>query len=281
MTTPTTGAAELPEALRPIQRYKIGYSTDDWGMRSSSPSGIPDTSGSWVRYADHAAQIEALSAAQAPEGGPPGSGGWQSHAEAMERERDYYRQRAKTMFEHQDGQCWYWQGDGNDHPESMVNSLPVVIRADQLRALMPQCRGKVERHSDQSVLVSFGSCHEASVFEQAMKGLAAAPQPTPSPAPAQPGQEGELKYPPFPDSDGWLKRKDGSEVLGYGPSKLLAYVDADRAARAAPQPATADAVDAAIDAFERKERGKPQAMIAAALVAELRAAINAQRGVKP
>lgn len=70
------------------------------------------------------------------QGGPAGSGGWQRHAEAMERERDHYRQRAQAMHEHQDGQCWYWQGDGNDHPESMVNSLPVVIRADALRALM-------------------------------------------------------------------------------------------------------------------------------------------------
>lgn len=69
-----TGAAELPEALRPIQRYKIGYSTDDWGMRSSSPSGIPDTSGPWVRYADHVAQVEALSAAQA--GVPADAVGW-------------------------------------------------------------------------------------------------------------------------------------------------------------------------------------------------------------
>lgn len=71
-----------------------------------------------------------------PEGGPPGSGGWQHHAETMERERDHWRERARTMEEHQRGTVWYWQGDGNDHPESMVNSLPVVIRADQLRALI-------------------------------------------------------------------------------------------------------------------------------------------------
>ena len=55
-TTPThtSGAA--------IQRYKIGYHSDDWGQRSSTPSGIPDASGSWVRYADH---IAALAAGQA------------------------------------------------------------------------------------------------------------------------------------------------------------------------------------------------------------------------
>lgn len=72
------------------------------------------------------------------EGGPPGSGVWKAHADSMERERDYWRQRAQTMHEHQEGECWYWQGDGGDHPESMCNSLPVVIRADALRALIVQ-----------------------------------------------------------------------------------------------------------------------------------------------
>ena len=44
----------------PITRYKIGYDTDDWGMRSSTPSGIPDDAGAWVRYEDHlAAQVDA------------------------------------------------------------------------------------------------------------------------------------------------------------------------------------------------------------------------------
>ena len=52
--TPTSGAA--------IQRYKIGYHADEWGQRSSTPSGIPDASGSWVRYADH---VTALAAGQA------------------------------------------------------------------------------------------------------------------------------------------------------------------------------------------------------------------------
>ena len=53
-TTPTSGAA--------IQRYKIGYHSDEWGQRSRTPSGIPDASGSWVRYADH---VTALAAGQA------------------------------------------------------------------------------------------------------------------------------------------------------------------------------------------------------------------------
>lgn len=53
-TTHTSGAA--------IQRYKIGYHADEWGQRSSTPSGIPDASGSWVRYEDH---VTALAAGQA------------------------------------------------------------------------------------------------------------------------------------------------------------------------------------------------------------------------
>ena len=46
------------------------------------------------------------------------------------------RARLQTLYEHQRGECWYWQGDGQDHLESLCNTLPVVIRADQLRALV-------------------------------------------------------------------------------------------------------------------------------------------------
>ena len=52
MTNPTPHG-QVPA----IQRYKIGYHSDDWGQRSSTPSGIPDASGSWVRYADHVAAL--------------------------------------------------------------------------------------------------------------------------------------------------------------------------------------------------------------------------------
>ena len=57
-TAPTSGAA--------IQRYKIGYHADEWGQRSSTPSGIPDASGSWVRYEDHIAALAAGQATAAP-----------------------------------------------------------------------------------------------------------------------------------------------------------------------------------------------------------------------
>ena len=56
--TTTSGAA--------IQRYKIGYHADEWGRRSSTPSGLPDASGSWVRYADHVTALAAGQATAAP-----------------------------------------------------------------------------------------------------------------------------------------------------------------------------------------------------------------------
>ena len=58
-----TNQQGAPEALRPIARYKIGYATDGWGMRSSTPSGIPHHAGAWVRYEDH---VAALVEAQQP-----------------------------------------------------------------------------------------------------------------------------------------------------------------------------------------------------------------------
>lgn len=57
MTNPTPHG-QVPA----IQRYKIGYHADEWGVRSSTPSGIPDASGSWVRYEDHAAELRRLHA---------------------------------------------------------------------------------------------------------------------------------------------------------------------------------------------------------------------------
>ena len=53
------------EQVSAIQRYKIGYHTDEWGMRSGTPAGIHDASGSWVRYSDHVAVIADLRAQHA------------------------------------------------------------------------------------------------------------------------------------------------------------------------------------------------------------------------
>ena len=64
MTTPTPHG-QVPA----IQRYKIGYHADEWGVRSLSPTSIYDDAGPWVRYEDHAAVITALRTQQpAPAG---------------------------------------------------------------------------------------------------------------------------------------------------------------------------------------------------------------------
>lgn len=87
-----------------------------------------------------------------PQDPPAGSGGWKQHAIEMEHQRDHYRERAQTMHEHQQGQVWYWQNDGQDDLKSMVNSLPVVIRADQLQALLA---GEVASHYYPSEWIKF------------------------------------------------------------------------------------------------------------------------------
>lgn len=59
MTTNTaSGAADLPEALRSIQRFEVVDCIDDKHV----PAVIPKPHGPWVRYADH---IAALAAGQA------------------------------------------------------------------------------------------------------------------------------------------------------------------------------------------------------------------------
>lgn len=55
---------------------------------------------------------------------------------AVERQRDHWRDHARTMSLHHGGESWYWQGDGTDHLESLTNDRPVVIRAGQMRELL-------------------------------------------------------------------------------------------------------------------------------------------------
>lgn len=98
------------------------------------------------KYASWVFPLSAAPSQQAPDA-PAGSGGWQFHAEDMERQRDYWQSHARLMREHQQGECWYWQGDGGDHPESMASGLPVVIRADQLRALMQRAPQPTEKEA--------------------------------------------------------------------------------------------------------------------------------------
>lgn len=52
----------------PVPRYKIGYRSDEWGERSSTPGGIPDPAGAWVRYDDHAAALASAAQPAVPPG---------------------------------------------------------------------------------------------------------------------------------------------------------------------------------------------------------------------
>lgn len=70
-----TNQQGAPEALRPIARYKIGYHTDEWGVRSSTPGGISDPSGQWVLYEDHLAALASHGQAQAAPQTSPASQG--------------------------------------------------------------------------------------------------------------------------------------------------------------------------------------------------------------
>ena len=56
--TPTSGAADLPEALRSIQRFEVVDCIDDKHV----PAVIPKPHGPWVRYEDHAAELHRLHA---------------------------------------------------------------------------------------------------------------------------------------------------------------------------------------------------------------------------
>ena len=81
MTNPTPHG-QVPA----IQRYKIGYHTDEWGVRSLSPTCIYDDVGQWVRYEDHADLVAAIRTQQpAPAGAAPLSDAqWQRIADLID-----------------------------------------------------------------------------------------------------------------------------------------------------------------------------------------------------
>lgn len=57
--TDNTPKGQLTEALRPIQRFEVVDCIDSKHV----PAVIPNASGPWVRYQDHAAQVDALTVA--------------------------------------------------------------------------------------------------------------------------------------------------------------------------------------------------------------------------
>ena len=66
-TTPTTGAADLPEALRSIQRFEVVDCIDDKHV----PAVIHKPHSPWVRYEDHIAALAAGQATAAQATVPP------------------------------------------------------------------------------------------------------------------------------------------------------------------------------------------------------------------
>jgi hypothetical protein len=62
--------------------------------------------------------------------------GWKEEAEKLRQDCADLMSQIDLRTRHQRNDVWYWQGDGEDYPESMSNSMAVVIRADQLRALL-------------------------------------------------------------------------------------------------------------------------------------------------
>ena len=64
-TTHTSGAADLPEAPRSIQRFEVVDCIDEKHV----PAVIPKPHGPWVRYEDHIAALAAGQATAAPAGG--------------------------------------------------------------------------------------------------------------------------------------------------------------------------------------------------------------------
>lgn len=54
----------------------------------------------------------------------------------LEEKNDVWKMQAQVAIENLTGQTWIWQGDGEDHLETMSNSMIVAIRADQLKEMI-------------------------------------------------------------------------------------------------------------------------------------------------
>ena len=131
-----TNQQGAPEALRPIARYSIGYATDDWGMRSSSPSGIPDPAGAWVRYEDH---IAALVDAQQPAPSAAAVVNPDPHAELRKTWQPGQRWQARSFRNGQWGPWtdavasepfWFPHQDYRRHPDDLAPQPAPTPQAD-------------------------------------------------------------------------------------------------------------------------------------------------------
>lgn len=255
MTSETTGAAELPGTLHPIQRFEVVDCIDSKHV----PAVIPNKAGPWVRYEDHAAQVEALSAAQA---GVP--------SDAMV---DAYLQAQRRAVE--DADQFRRPNIGGLHSNTVREACRAGLKAALAAAPQPSsapapaepidmvlhCPKCGLQHIDEpepELGPNFDGSGDALLWPnpphrshlchgcghiwrpadvptngvKAVKTKGKADSPIAAPAPAQPGQEGE----PVLDTAATIASLQ----------KRAAHLEKQLAkARAAPQPATADAVDAA------------------------------------
>lgn len=62
--------------------------------------------------------------------------GWHDEATALRRRLRYAEADLDVLRRHQARDVWAWQGDGEDHLESMGDSMVVCIHAGDLRALL-------------------------------------------------------------------------------------------------------------------------------------------------
>lgn len=238
--TATTKAAELPEAIRLAQEFE----QDGW--IAGTKQWCEEVSAELRRL--HA-QVSALSAAQA--GVPP----WSTHdlhamVEALQRVIDAHHDKANPFhnpinaqasiaIRYLRGYLPYMEAINTAAPvQQAAKPSPSPAPADLITIRKPTTRAEVEWLAKLAHLL-IGDVNAT------LDGLLAS-----SPAPAQPGQEGELlqlalAYKEYIDAlpaDVVATLPAMPGVDGDWASEVL-----DRAARAAPQPATADAVDALPD----------------------------------
>ena len=135
---PQVEQPEWPQAVGPADIERTHDTPADWdeGFRKIWIAlQVASENYRIMRY--HAKELRDLLAA-APAGERVELGALQGE---LDRTKDALL-RARSHMEYlksqqgDDAEVWFWQGDGSDHPESMANSLTVVIRADDLRRLI-------------------------------------------------------------------------------------------------------------------------------------------------
>lgn len=73
--------------------------------------------------------------------------GWRQQCESAREALTYAEDDLLTRAKHQRRDVWYWQGDGEDHPESMGRHMVVVIRAPDLQRLIRESSTKEVNHA--------------------------------------------------------------------------------------------------------------------------------------